>query len=182
MIPGMWWSTTVPTGGERPEAGVKLGSWNGEVLGDRVAKERAKAVADAYLSAGGSGKPKLVKSRRRLEDSPDLTYMDEAISAMGDVVQAEFGTGLRADGSRDTVPAWLAWQCAKFQIASIAGVMDEPALEAKAAARAAPRGTVADEEARARYGAELDRVISANHLAGAVTSVHDAFFGPDPPA
>jgi hypothetical protein len=176
----MWWSTTVPSRGERPEAGVKLGSWNGDVLGDRAAKARAKAVGDAYLSAGGSGKPKLVKSRRRLEDSPDLTYMDEAISAMGDVVEAEFGTGIRADGSRDTVPTWLAWQCAKFQIASIAGVMDEPSLQARAAAQAAPRGTVDEEEARARYGAELDRVIDANHLAGAVTSVHDAFFGPDP--
>jgi hypothetical protein len=168
MITGMWWSTTVPDRGERPEAGLTLGSWNGDVLGDRAAKERAKAVGDAYLSAGGSGKPKLVKSRRRLEDSPDLTYMDEAI-----------GTGIRADGSRDTVPTWLAWQCAKFQIASIAGVMDEPALEAKSAAQAA-RGTVEEEEARARYGAELDRVIDANDLDGAVTSVHDAFFGPDP--
>jgi hypothetical protein len=178
MILGMWWSTTVPGKGERPEAGVKLGSWNGDVLGDRAAKERAKAVGDAYLSAGGSGKPKVVKSRRRLEDSPDLTYMDEAISAMGDVVEAEFGTGIRADGSRDRVPTWLAWQCAKFQIASIAGVMDEPALEAKSAAQAA-RGTVDEEAARARYGGELDRVIETNHLDGAVTSVHDAFFGPD---
>jgi hypothetical protein len=177
----MWWSTTVPGQGERPEAGVKLGSWNGDVLGDRAAKERAKAVGDAYLSAGGVGKPKLVKSRRRLEDSPDLTYMDEAISAMGDVVEAEFGTGSHADGSRDTVPSWLAWQCAKFQIASVAGVLDEAALEAKSGAQAA-RGTGEEEEARARYGAELDRVIDANHLGGAVTSVHDAFFGPDPQA
>jgi hypothetical protein len=104
--------------------------------------------------------------------------MDEAISAMGDVVEAEFGTGIRADGSRDRVPTWLAWQCAKFQIASIAGVMDEPALEAKSAAQAA-RGTVDEEAARARYGGELDRVIETNHLDGAVTSVHDAFFGPD---
>jgi hypothetical protein len=177
----MWWSTTVPGPGERPEAGVKLGSWNGDVLGDRAAKERAKAVGDAYVSAGGLGKPKLVKSRRRLEDSADLTYMDEAISAMGDVVEAEFGTGIPADGSRDTVPPWLAWQCAKFQIASIAGVLDEPALEAKSGARAA-RGTAEEREARTRYGAELDRLIDANHLGGAVTSVHDAFFGPDPQA
>jgi hypothetical protein len=166
----MWWSTTVPGQGERPEAGLKLGSWNGDVLGDRAAKERAKAVADAYLSAGGWGKPKLVKSRRRVEDSPDLTYMDE-----------EIGTGIRADGSRDTVPSWLAWQCAKFQIASIAGVMDEPALEAKSAAQAA-RGTVEEEDARARYGSELDRVIDANHLNDAVASVHDSFFGSDPTA
>ena len=70
----MWWSMVVPERGERPdEAAFKLGSWNGDVMGDRAAKKAAKAAGHAYIDARGPGQPRLVKSFEILEGSADLT-------------------------------------------------------------------------------------------------------------
>ena len=70
----MWYSIVVSDPGQPSEEGFNLGSWNGDVLGDRAAKKAAKAVSRAYKRARGPGKPKLVKSDEILAGSTDRTH------------------------------------------------------------------------------------------------------------
>ena len=85
-----------------------------------------------------------------------------------------------ADGKRIIIPTWVAWQSAKSEVALAAGVMDQDVVDALSTQSAAEAGTPDEERARARYEAELDRVISQNHLDDAVKRVHSAFFSKDP--
>ncbi|MHB8468837.1 MAG: hypothetical protein ACYDCH_03665 [Gaiellaceae bacterium] len=151
-------------------------------MGDRAAKKAAKAMGHAYIAARGPGQPRLVKSLQLPEGSFDLTYVEEATRRLGAFLEATFGSGVNVDGSRIIIPTWVTWQSAKAEVASVAGVTDDAVTKARSAMQVADPGTPEEELARARYDAELDRVIGANHLDEAVQAVHDAFFSSGPQA
>ena len=69
----MWYSVVVEPGQPDHEE-FNLGSWNGDVLGDRAAKKSAKAVIRTYKRARGPGKAKLVKSDEIVAGSVDRTH------------------------------------------------------------------------------------------------------------
>ena len=68
----VWYSVVVEPGQPVDEE-FNLGSWNGDVLGERAAKKSAKAVIRTYKRARGPGKPRLVKSDEILAGSADRT-------------------------------------------------------------------------------------------------------------
>lgn len=70
----MWYSMVIPRkGASNPLDGEVLGSWNGDVLGDRAAKKAAKATGREWIRNGGPGQPRLIKSPLILEGSVDMT-------------------------------------------------------------------------------------------------------------
>lgn len=69
----MWWSCVVTLRGQGLEEGISLGSFDGDVMGDRAAKKAAKALGKGYIRGGGPGQPRLVESPLILAGSMNLT-------------------------------------------------------------------------------------------------------------
>jgi hypothetical protein len=74
----MWWSAVVQM--DRQESrehtvkhGIKLGSFDGGVLGEKQAKKAAKALGRSYIRNRGPGQPRIVESPLILEGCMDMT-------------------------------------------------------------------------------------------------------------
>jgi hypothetical protein len=105
----------------------------------------------------------------------------EAIRKIDRYLENTFDSRASAEASRAMIPAWVGRQSAKAAVAWAAGVMDQEVRNALSAENATEIRTAAEEQARVRYDAELDRVIGDNALHDAVERVHSAVFQVGPP-
>jgi hypothetical protein len=101
----------------------------------------------------------------------------EAIRNIETILDHRFGDRLLADDFLIGLPTWVAWQSSKAEVARVAGVLDQKALDALSVQYATEVGSAGEERARVRYDAELDRLITESALGPAVNRVHSALFG-----
>lgn len=72
----MWWTCVVAERHQSPETGIKLGGFDGAVIGDKKAKKAAKRTGREYIKRGGPGQLKLVESSLKLDGSVDMTWTE----------------------------------------------------------------------------------------------------------
>ena len=70
----MWWSVVITEKRDGPVAdGLRLGTWNAAVLGEREAKRAARTMGRDYVWTNGSGRIRLIEGDAPLQGAPDLT-------------------------------------------------------------------------------------------------------------